>query len=96
MSATNTVIVQSDENRSTSEKVINAVAETTGTDPTRMTPLYDVVDPDALDRLFDPQSRRPGSGVRVVFTFESCEVTVEANGRVVVTPPSRRVDADSA
>ncbi|WP_170977451.1 HalOD1 output domain-containing protein [Halorussus salinisoli] len=73
------------EKRSTSQRVITAVAEETGNDPTEVGPLYHVVDPDALDRLF---SATKGSGRNqgyVAFTFGGCDVVVSGNGDVDVT-----------
>jgi hypothetical protein len=77
---------------SPSMRVIEAVSEAIDEDPRRMDPLYESIDPDALDRLFEPVSAgtRQSSTGRVTFHFEGCEVTVHADGRTVVTPP----DAD--
>lgn len=72
---------------SLSELLIDAVAETTGDDPTNMQPLYEVIDPDALDRLFEPtesESRRSSFG-RVSFCFNGCDVTIHADGRTIVS-----------
>jgi hypothetical protein len=72
------------EERSTSQRVITAVAEKTGKDPTEVGPLYHVIDPDALDRLF---SATPGNGRNqghVEFAFAGCEVVVSGDGEVEV------------
>jgi hypothetical protein len=37
---------------SASSRVVVAVAEATGTDPAELPPLYEVIDPDALDAVF--------------------------------------------
>jgi len=37
---------------SASSRVVLAVAEATGTDPADLPPLYEVIDPDALDAVF--------------------------------------------
>ena len=71
--------------RSTSQRVIEAVAETTGNDPTEVGPLYHVVDPDALDRLFAPTRGSGRTGGYVEFTFEGCEVVVRGTDEVEVT-----------
>ena len=52
-------------------------------------PLYDVVDPDALDRLFTDRSHAD-AGSRVAFEFDAHEVTVHADGDILV----RRIDPD--
>lgn len=60
--------------------------------------LFDAIDPDALDRLFDPGSRRPqtpatGRNSRsagVWFTFADHHVVVYGSGDIEIHPP----DAD--
>lgn len=64
--------------------VVETVADALGTDPTELGPLYEAVDPDALDRLFE-SSHRFTTG-RVTFAFEGCDVTVDADGWVAVSP----------
>jgi hypothetical protein len=73
----------------TSERVIDAVADATDSDPTDVGPLYHVVDPDALDRLFAPTHRGACRTGHVQFTFGGCEVTVRADGEIEV----ERLDA---
>lgn len=70
-----------------SSTVIAGVAEVTDTDPEHLSPLYEVIDPEGLDSLFDPNSHRSRESVngRVAFRFEGCDVTVHADGRTVVT-----------
>lgn len=71
-----------------SRTVISAVAEATDTDPTEIEPLYETLDPDALDRLFQRNPMAPYSfDGRVSFTMEGCDVVVHADQRVTVTPP---------
>lgn len=71
-----------------SRSVIRAVAGVQGTDPTELQPLYEAIDPDALDRVFDgTQGRsRPLADGAVSFRFAACQVTVRADGRTVVEP----------
>lgn len=70
---------------STSERVIDAVAEATDSDPTDVGPLYHVVDPDALDRLFSPTRRGGRTEGYVQFAFGGCDVVVRGDGEVEVT-----------
>lgn len=50
------------------------------------TRLYDVIDPDCLERLFSPRANGASrSDGRVVFTVENCEVTVRSDGRITAT-----------
>jgi hypothetical protein len=66
--------------RQPSERVIDAVAETTGKDPTEMQRLYDIIDPDALDRLYRTDGPHQSREVHTTFQFEGCTVTVDADG----------------
>lgn len=59
--------------------VVDAVATEMGVDPVALDPLFDVVDPDALDRLF--ASDVEGS---VHFEYHGHEVVVCNDGRIVV------------
>ena len=64
-----------------SERVIEAVAEAEGVDPTDVTPpLYDVMDPDALDQLFESASVNK----QFVFSYSGHEVAVGEEGEVLV------------
>lgn len=70
---------------STSQRVIEAVAETTGDDLTEVGPLYHAIDPDALDRLFEPTGGSSRTGGYVEFEFAGCEIVVRGNGEIEVT-----------
>ena len=76
-------VQQTAEEGTVSEEVVSAVAEATGNDPLDLEPLYEVIDPDALDALY----RRDGLGLprspnRVEFTYAGCEVVVDWDGSV--------------
>lgn len=62
-----------------SEAVLAAVADCADVDPTRLPPLYDTIDPDALDAIF--RGGRPG---RVTFEYAGYEVTVCGRDQVTV------------
>lgn len=63
-----------------SVRVVEAVADAAGVDALSFeTPLFDVVDTDALDRLVET-----GSSVRVTFAYEGHEVVVDGSGTVTV------------
>ncbi len=64
--------------------IIQAVASVTDTDPLSLQPrLYDVIDPDALERLVSADN----SGlVRISFEFGEHMVTVTNNRNIVVYP----------
>lgn len=60
-----------------SEAVVRAVAALTGRRPIDIEPLYDVVDPDHLDGLFDEPGAGGGvEGRSVTFSFGGCHVSV--------------------
>lgn len=60
------------------EAVVMAVAEVTGRSPLAMEPLGEVIDPDALNRLFDGRADGPSSAI-VAFDYCDQEVTVTAD-----------------
>lgn len=61
-----------------SAAVVRAVSAVEGRDPGSLRPLADVVDPAALDSLFDPRSDgTPRTGGRLSFVFSGCRVTVD-------------------
>lgn len=70
-----------------SERVIAAVAAATDTDPLELEPLFDSVDPDALDALF---ANEGGTTARtegqLTFPTNGCRVTVDADGTVAAEP----------
>lgn len=62
-----------------SEAVIRSVATATGKDPTSLDPLYESVDPDALDTLLTESDR-----IAVELEFDAHSVTVHNDGTVLV------------
>ena len=67
------------------ERIVEAVAEAQGTSPLDLEPpLYDVVDPDALERFLGDDSRDVRGLAR--FSYAGCEVTVDDSGTVFVEP----------
>ncbi len=65
--------------------VVTGIARTLGVEPFDLAPLYDTVDPDALDALFD-DARDPPTGGRsyVRFVSNGCSVLVTPDGEVRV------------
>lgn len=68
-------------NDSISLRVIEALADATGADAHELEPLYNVVDPEALDRLFNSSSN---ADVRVEFEYDGSLVGVRSDGTVTV------------
>lgn len=62
-----------------SDVVVKAVAEAASVDPMELPPLSDVVDPDALDALFQEQGPS-----HVSFGYSGYDVELDSAGTVVV------------
>ncbi|WP_168215905.1 HalOD1 output domain-containing protein [Halorussus ruber] len=75
-----------DRDQPLSAAVVDAVADAAGVDPAEIgTPLYEKIDPDALDNLFsDRHNGMPRGSGHVVFSLLDYEVTVYSDGHVVV------------
>ncbi|QLH83437.1 HalOD1 output domain-containing protein [Halosimplex pelagicum] len=73
-----------DDDQSASEAVLDAVAERAGVDVLDLsTPLYDAVDPEALDTFYRT-SGDEGTPTRVSFAYCGYDVTVSGDGTVVL------------
>ena len=76
--------------RALSTDVVESVAAVLDAETTAITPLYEVVDPTALDSLFDSTpAEADGGPITVSFRYETCRVTVRSDGRIVVSAPDR-------
>ncbi|WP_227356863.1 HalOD1 output domain-containing protein [Haladaptatus salinisoli] len=62
--------------------VVEAVAAVTGRDTTDVPPLYDFLNPDALDALATVRGGNTVDDVRVEFTYDGVEVSVTGDGTV--------------
>jgi hypothetical protein len=69
-----------------SQTVVMAVAEAKGVDPVELEPLYTSVDPDALNNVFRPTVGDSTSSMRFCFSVADCDVVVQGDGDVLVTP----------
>jgi len=65
------------------ERIVEATTDVAGADALDLPPLYDAVDPDALEALYD---RDGVDGPEVEFTYAGCGVTVRGDGSVSVAP----------
>lgn len=79
-----------DRNDSVTMTILEGLAAVTDTPLTDLDPpLYDVVDPDALDTLFRTRSDdmlRDGSG-QLTFPAYDCSVTLCWDGTITIDPP---------
>lgn len=79
-----------------SERVVAAVADVRDEHPLELPRLYEVIDPDALDQLFDSGVAGGQTGPsRMSFMHADCEVVVHSDGEVDVTAPDERMEASS-
>lgn len=75
-----------------SAAVVETIAVATNTVPTETDPLYDVIEPDALNTLFDPAWGHTPPELRVTFDYDDLLVTVAATGTITVEPASAESD----
>lgn len=66
-----------------SERVIQEIARTTQIDPFELPPLYEAIDPDALNMVIETMSNGT-----VSFTYAKHEVTVSDDGSIDIEPVS--------
>lgn len=74
-----------DDGSTITENVVSALARVDDVSPTGMEPLHEVVDPDALDQLFEPTATSPRMVGQVTFSYRGYDVTAHADGDVEVT-----------
>lgn len=74
------------------DAIIDAVATASGVDPCELSPLYEWVDLDAVDRLVDGHD--PGADAERVlgFRIDTWNVFVHADGRIRVCDGTRHTD----
>lgn len=69
------------DDESPAESILHEVAKQTGGSPATLNPpLFDVIDPDALDTIFR------GDTGHITFEYQGFEVTVDHSGNVNVEP----------
>jgi hypothetical protein len=73
-----------------SEAIIMLIASQKDIEPTEMPPLYETIDPEALDTLFQ---KKP-SGF-VVFEYANCEVIVQECENITILPKNADFDITS-
>lgn len=70
-----------------SSTVMEAILALTGDEPASGPPLWETLDPDALDSLFSPDGREEQSSACLTFYHQRYRVTVQRDGHVLVYPP---------
>lgn len=76
------------------EVLVTAVAEAKGVDGTAVGPLYDVVDLEALQKLFTMEKGTGDSEAVFSFTFKTLNVFVRSDGRIRVCDGTRSTDPE--
>ena len=61
--------------------VVERVATCEGVDPVELAPLYEAIDPDALDELLETRGRT-NPALEIEFTYHGYDVTVTGDGVV--------------
>lgn len=65
--------------------VVNAISAASETEPTALPPLYDAINPDALNALFESHDSHPDrSELRVEFSYNGFSVVVRDGPQVTV------------
>jgi hypothetical protein len=80
--------------RSPAEVIIDALAEAAGVDPLELPPLYEFVDSDALDSMFEEHNGAIDSNALLSFQNENWNVFVRADGRVRVCDGTQPTDPE--
>lgn len=73
---------------SISYTLVRRVAAEKGVDPTSLRPLYEVIDTDALDALFEESSTARLRDGYVGFSYEGYAVRIGHDGSVSLAPAS--------
>lgn len=73
-----------DSGRSPTEAIISALADAAGVDPLDLPPLYEFVDTNAIDNLFDRHDGATDAEAVLSFRVETWNVFVRADGRIRV------------
>jgi hypothetical protein len=75
-----------DVDESPSHGVVRAISAVKGVEPTDVDPLYDSIDPSALDAIFGGTTEARESDIRVSFRVDDLEIEVSEDRRVTVRP----------
>jgi hypothetical protein len=76
------------------ETIALAIADAAGVDPTTLPPLYDYVDPDALNAMFDRREGLTDDTALLSFQMETWNVFVSTDGRIRVCDATRPTDPE--
>lgn len=78
------VTCQTTDHRQVCTQIVQAVADLEGTDPCELTPLYEFIDPDALEALFAPTIEHERRG-QVEFSYHGYHITIAVDTHHTIT-----------
>jgi hypothetical protein len=76
------------------EVIVDALAEAAGVDPLELPPLFDYVDPDALNSLFGKHDGTKDADAILSFRIENWNVFVRADGHIRICDGTRPTDPE--
>jgi len=79
---------------SVTETIIWALADAADVDPTTLPPLYDYVDPDALNAMFDRRDELTDDNALLSFQVDTWNVFVSSDGRIRVCDATRPTEPE--
>jgi hypothetical protein len=79
---------------SPAEAIITALADAAGIEPVELPPLYDYVDFDALNSLFERQQPTTDTDIILSFQIETWNVFVRADGRIRVCDATEQTEPE--
>lgn len=72
-----------------SNAVVETISAVSSREPTALTPLYESIDPDALDMLVQSTDEKDYvESVNISFTFDDVYISVYGSGKVAVELPA--------
>lgn len=79
-------------NESASTAVVRAVSAVVGREPSNLRPLASVLDPEALDALFESRSDgQSRTGGRLSFVYSGCRVSIDNGEYLTIEPLDSRL-----
>ena len=80
-----------------SDVIVHAIAALRGVEPTELEPLYDRIDPEALDELLGLPVIGNDGIITVEFTAEGFQITVRSDGTIMLCDPEfRKSEGDTS
>ncbi|MFC6862967.1 HalOD1 output domain-containing protein [Halomicroarcula sp. GCM10025817] len=78
--------------RPPTETIIRALADAAGVEPVDLPPIYEYVDPEALDALFEGHDGDTDSDTILSFQVDAWNVFVHSDGRIRICDANQRTD----